>query len=1152
MVQVYIKSIFIFGATILSLNVYAIDEEKVKAVAELKVELPFAIQLKAKMKEAEEIVSASSQRRAYKKIIRDAEKAVKKSPESESRFEYIALIFECQKATFTLQPNVEHQKAIVKTARVLQKAPDKYAKIRVEADVLFLQMALSQSEENPENKAVLIAELADRYRNTPGEAHSLILTTNLAFELGNRLLLKAFKDTLSKRFGHDPDVVAFMRDRFASNNSINFNGVYNTADNKKISFPMGQPYLLVFWSNDTPMFVDKVKAITSFQTRYKSALKVYSFNLDEMPDSAKNTLRRLKLDWVPMKLTDGIHNPLFVSLGTSNLYSALLVNSHGLAQTKKVGARVPSIHRNYEEDVKRSDVKPLLASLYNGEFLIKREAEISDPSTIANETLEKIRACFVFGPDRYQLSAEKVLENFKKARSFCVESGLKDKELSGFGLVNDFHIMANLGLWRSNGLLEHLESAIQLSKETIAKGGTIETKLLAHFVLSLGKIVKKEKDASVVLKNFIAQFADKERGASVYSAALVLAVQAHLRKEYQSYKNILRFKYMSDSTAYALTSLLYDEVGMKDLFEGAFPDGGVLSEINKNIKKPFEVSGVDINKKTFKLPSGSDKIHISVFYEGVGDKKTQSMQHILFTHLNKVIARRPLNDIEVTCVFKDIKAEQIEVLMKKNKSSFKTIVLNETEWSVLASEYGIFSYNHRPNIYITDSNASVIKAILGVRHDITITDKTLNEIDISLKNHDLKLAEAALVNKDYLTYAARIESSFPLKNRRLARHEPRNKATMEHRRKLVWAYMQMKEWDLALQHININLVKPAHKKKIDPKHKSCKICYGHLDSALVRSVMLKKLGRVKEAEAIEALIKIENCPLDNDVKNIFADIQKIIDNRLSNRRFSYLKDPSRYLAYQEKKMRENKQALDEYKIENDYMMRSVIYKNKGNEVESEKDKLRAEIRAWPYKVKEYDLYNTQVACDNRRALAVKMIENKKWQEAIQLVQKNINNHESEALRCNSTCKICDNQANSFRYQSKAYQYLKDHEAAEKSLEWSRVLKCPSDSIKRESFHSFPVNRMYACGPGKSRLKFIDSHMRGKTYANALYRKYRFDLAHDLLIRSEALKALGKNEKSSIDLKRATALTYPYGPKSLLDEDVLPDLYIDVLNINPKE
>jgi hypothetical protein len=1108
----------------------------------------YLISLKKQIADAQDIASSTSQRRAYKKIIRNAEKTVEKYSSLSGRFEFISIIFECQKVYLSLQPNLENQKALLRVASKLQAAPDQYAKYRVEADVLFLQMELS-SNDNPEQSALAIAKLADRYRNTPGEAHSLMLASTLVFDLGNRLLLKAFQDTLSKQFGHDPQVVAFMRERFATNNSVNFNGIFKTVDNQSLSFPIGQPYLLCFWSNETPLLDEKIKAINTFQKKYEKTLKVYSFNLDELPDSGKNALRRMKLDWVPIVLPGGVNNALFQSMGASNLYSALLVNSHGLANTKKMGSSMPSLQRDYESNLKYSDFNELLCSLSNGDFLISGTPEVSDTSELPIESLKSIQACFITIPDRYKLSKQKAFENYKKAEELCRDLIAKHKKSIDLWVVYNRHIVSLLGMWRSTGNFDYLNRALKSAKATLAMDIPKNARVVSYLCIATEALFRKEKGASLILKDFIINCGGEQANGLAYSTAMLLAFQAHLKEEYSEYKNTLIEKYMNDPSIYAITSLLYDTIGTKHLFEPAFPSKKSNSNVVFKIEKAFKFKGKDSYNKTVVLPVNKTKTNITVFYEGQGDRKTQSTQNDLLSHLNKIVNRRPLKDIEITCVFTNISKDQIEALMKKNKSSFNTILLQKNEWDLLVKEFGVFSFNHRANIYITNPSGKIVHAITGISQGIT---SLTSRLDQNIREYDLSLASIALNNKDFKTYAARLETSFPLKNRRLSRHESRTIEPNKHRRKLVWAYMQTNQWELALKHINVNLEKAHHKKKLDPRYKSCKLCFGHLDGALVRAVMLKKLGRIKEAEELEALVKLENCPLDNDEKNIFADIHKIIDGRTSNRRFTYLKDPARYLAYQENNMRQNNQALFAYKKGSDYLTRSIIYKNLGNIVESEKDKKRAESRAWPYKVKIYDLYDTYSVCIKRRELANENLQTNKHNEALKLIQENIRIHENEALRTNSTCKVCDNQSKSFKHKSNAHEYLKDEKAAKESLDFSKTLKCPPDNIKRESFHAFPINRLNSCGPGKGRLLFIDSHMRGKTYANALYRKYRFDLAHDLLIRAKSYKALGENEKAEFDIKRATALTYPYGPKSTIDIDILPDLYIDVLNVSATE
>ena len=87
-----------------------------------------------------------------------------------------------------------------------------------------------------------IAELADRYRGTSAEAESLMMASMIAFDIGNSPLLEAFRKSLSTRFSQNPNIGAFLRDRFAVSSPVQFRGTFLRADGKSVSFPASREY----------------------------------------------------------------------------------------------------------------------------------------------------------------------------------------------------------------------------------------------------------------------------------------------------------------------------------------------------------------------------------------------------------------------------------------------------------------------------------------------------------------------------------------------------------------------------------------------------------------------------------------------------------------------------------------------------------------------------------------------------------------------------------------------------------------------------------------------------------------------------------------------------------------------------------------------
>ena len=137
--------------------------------------------------------SASRLRRAYKSIVRDGEDLIEASPEAPNRFRVINVIFESQKRLLGVENNDRNRETLFETSEELAKAPDQYADLRLEADLILAERSLAQNNADLEERTKSLDELIARYRDTPGETKSLMVASQIApkleaFELEKTIL----------------------------------------------------------------------------------------------------------------------------------------------------------------------------------------------------------------------------------------------------------------------------------------------------------------------------------------------------------------------------------------------------------------------------------------------------------------------------------------------------------------------------------------------------------------------------------------------------------------------------------------------------------------------------------------------------------------------------------------------------------------------------------------------------------------------------------------------------------------------------------------------------------------------------------------------------------------------------------------------------
>ena len=196
--------------------------------------------------------SSTSKRRAYKNIIRDAEDLIEEAPDAPNRFRVYALMQESQKHLLAADASDRNREALFDICSKLAEAPDDYAELRLEADLLLSEMTLSEKNADVKERAEALATLIQRYRNTPAEAKCLRLAALIAPKLEAFDLEKEIFRTMDERFPGDLDMIEWRRKhRDFSHLPVQFKGEFEQADGTTLTFPidgLGHTCVMVFWS----------------------------------------------------------------------------------------------------------------------------------------------------------------------------------------------------------------------------------------------------------------------------------------------------------------------------------------------------------------------------------------------------------------------------------------------------------------------------------------------------------------------------------------------------------------------------------------------------------------------------------------------------------------------------------------------------------------------------------------------------------------------------------------------------------------------------------------------------------------------------------------------------------------------------------------
>ncbi len=399
-------------------------------------------ELQQRLVATEDIESTTERRRALKRVARGALSVLDEQAKAPNRFLVLNLLFRTQKELMVLRNDERTRSELLDTCRKLVGAPFDYAAERLEPEVLLMQLELDANGATEHEQAVAVAELADRYRGTPGEIDSLIVAVELAFNLGEAGLLRAVRGALASKFRESTKAIGFLKDRFNSkSSSLMFRGSFKREDGETIVFPIdraGHVYLSFFWSRDTRHLKERITEVKELQAKYPGKFEVFSFNLDELPDAGKSTLTQMGLDWAPMHLPGGSNNELFRSCTSDPQFLIRITNCHGYIVLIPIDPKPNRFGRRFgvEEYLNITrDKDPYLSvmqSLRIGDFLVgvgseeteyrsasaemlQRDKISKDGETVLSEKLQAIQDCFVPAPMRYRLTREEAMANYTRA-----------------------------------------------------------------------------------------------------------------------------------------------------------------------------------------------------------------------------------------------------------------------------------------------------------------------------------------------------------------------------------------------------------------------------------------------------------------------------------------------------------------------------------------------------------------------------------------------------------------------------------------------------------------------------------------------------------------------------------------------------------------
>ena len=869
--------IFVHAAAVLA-------QETVKSARAAAIPDSNISALETKLAQPQTGLSSVRQRLACKKIIREGMELLEAHPAAPNRYRVLGIVFQTQKRLLGLKNSDRVRKAMFDTCEQLSQAPDEYAGLRLEADLLLSEKALAAKEASLQERTDALTAIIKRYRNTSAEAKSLMMAALIAPKLEATALETEVFNALSERFSGDPVVIEFIQKNLGLRRlDVLFSGTFTRDDGATLRFPidrMGHLCFMVFWSQKTPGVEQYLQQIEEFQAKYPNLFDIFSFNLDELPDAGKSILGKLELDWTIMRLPGGRKSQAFRTYA-QKAPLGILINAFGHALLSPMVVR-PSKFNLRNDRLSDDRYLAQLQSLFFGDFLVTDPEGSIDPAlppelkmipmragakdqprlnrtakSVPAETLRAIQACFIPPPFRYRLAPAAAMANYTKAEKLCRDTIKRHANAPDLWIVRNRRIVALLGMWNVACEPKHLEQAVREARTSLASKLPPGADVVPRFCLAKEAIRRGDSEPASVLSDFIGKTGEPDVPGSALAAATILALDAHsldlhnlyrdkllkapddgnpilwpvttfLRNRYHKYR-LLRANYVRHER-----SSIYGSLRGYVVAHGAPPTRDRLPDLELNT----------LDGRMLKLPRDTaGKLTFLLFIEPPADKtKTELPREVLSTMKYAIGLRdRHVNkEIEVIAAFLCEDAKRVEDLMKANAWTCRATMVPRGLGNPLVRRLDILSADLMPNVFVLRRDGAVAWRVSGLRYRAEFGYPFA--VYLAMRVHaevcDAEIGYLALTQGDFKKAVRYFATPFvPVGDQRYRWAIPRL-----HGRAL--AHMGMKKWDAALADIDAAIeghLVAFHYGKRGP-------CDTLAEMRLIRADILDRLGRKEEAQ----------------------------------------------------------------------------------------------------------------------------------------------------------------------------------------------------------------------------------------------------------------------------------------------------------------
>jgi hypothetical protein len=795
--------------------------------------------LEAKRAEAGEVASTARKKLAIRRVIREAESLIKKHPSALKRYEVLSILFRSQQALVSLDNSATNRKAFLVTCGNLAAAPNEYAALRLDADLLLTQAASARQGGDSHARADALRPLVERYRDTEVEAKVIRVAMIMALEFGNNKLVNDLRKVIAERLPGDMDLINFQRDKLAGQVfGAPFVGTFEQADQSVIRFPMdylGTTTAVYFWSKDDGGLEDLKelaeawkKMVVDPEIAAPGRCRFVSVNLDDLSDAGESILREQGLDWPALQLPGGRDHPIYKTYGRHDP-RVVTVSPTGYAAIFMTGGRSSrGYERNLQSMLARQWTQPRhyspLQSMFAGEFLVMDPQGEFDPAappewkavaagdsvradqrlrtagSVPEDTLRAIQACFIAPPARYRTPFAEMRAAYEKADALCRDTIASHPSAPDLWVVRNRRIVALLGLWKLKGEVHYFAAAVEEAKVAVEADYPPGTDVIARFCLARESLRHADIDPESVIRSFV-EAGGQPASGPVLAAAALLALDVADRKLHEAYRRAYLDNYAEHPAMWTATVFFMDRYQRYWMYHPPFTAGWTYGRRQghflgvgepEDAKRSLQLELKTLDGDTVRLPKTDEGKWTVISFVPSAEGNSYLSRYGSFAK------ERPVDNVNLlTAVLSDDAEMTRKVLAaKKNPDTFPTMLVPGGMQNPVVQKLGILAEETKPNLVLLRPDGSIAVALSA----LTMSYLKQNVIQSVLEWHDEKAVDEALARSDF-DEAKRLAFAFaPLEEPRLEGEKKKKpvEISIPHLRSRAKVYLAMGDLKAAL------------------------------------------------------------------------------------------------------------------------------------------------------------------------------------------------------------------------------------------------------------------------------------------------------------------------------------------------------------------